>query len=150
MDGPIFFDFGASGSGHPSHAARWRGHLRFLLGRSGDRCVASGGRVTFATLRTLAARQVNFFFIGGALLPTEQLLRVRLGCSLRISAAAGTGTALVASKQVTFRTDALQVRKGNPPTPINAGSEPKARTINQGALVWPDSRRSSTMRKSTR
>jgi hypothetical protein len=30
--------------------------------------------------------------------------------------------ALVASKRETFRTDALQVRKRNPPTQINAGS----------------------------
>jgi hypothetical protein len=39
---------------------------------------------------------------------------------LRIGSAAGTGATLVATKRETFRTDALQVRKGHLPTQINA------------------------------
>jgi hypothetical protein len=44
----------------------------------------------------------------------------RLDLCLRIGAAAVTGSALVASKVGRVRTDALQVRKRNFPTPINA------------------------------
>jgi hypothetical protein len=44
---------------------------RFSGGRSGDRCVASGGRVTFATLRggghpSHEARRLGYFLMGGA------------------------------------------------------------------------------------
>jgi hypothetical protein len=61
---------------------------------------------------------------------------VRLECSLRFGAAAGTGSAIVATKRETFRTDALQVRKRNPPTQINAGSDSNYTARNDNALDY--------------
>jgi hypothetical protein len=76
-----------------------------------------------------------YFLMGAPLLPRQCQPGVPNNLYLRIDAAAVTGTALVASKVGRVRTDALQVRKRNPPTQLNAGSEPKAEATNLNALL---------------
>jgi hypothetical protein len=143
------------GGGHPSLAARQP--IFFLKGGYVDlygavwRPLRCFGWVGYLCYITGACGALAWLLLIGRGTPSHEVpLGVRLGFSRRIRPAAGTGATLVATKAETFRTDALQVRKRNPPTQINAGSEREAGAFTQRALVLSHRCRSSMMCESRR